>query len=57
MKKLEIYLKEELIFSMLVEDYELNTYTNEIDVVCKIKELTITYSLPTNKGYRILADV
>lgn len=57
MKKLEIYLKEELIFSMLVEDYELNTYTNEIDIVCKIKELAITYSLPTNKGYRILADV
>lgn len=57
MKKIEIYLKEELIFSMLVEDYELNTYTNGIDIECKIKELTITYSLPTNKGYRILADV
>jgi len=57
MKRIEIYLKEELILSILVEDYEINTYTNAFEIECHIKEVSTTYSIPLNKGYRIVADV
>lgn len=57
MKKFEIYLNDELIISTLVEDYNVNTYTNSFDIECTIKELKITYSLPLNKGYKIIADI
>lgn len=57
MKKIEIYFKEELILSTLVEDYQIDTYTNTIEFHSKIKEIEITYSIPVNKEYRIVADI
>lgn len=57
MKKIEIYKKEELQLCSVVNDYEINTYTNSIEVVCKIEEIEITYSVPLNKGYKIVVDV
>ena len=57
MKKIEIYLNDDLILSILVEDYEVNTYTNAFEIECTIKELKTTYSMPLNKGYRIVADI
>ena len=57
MKKIEIYKDDELQLSTVVTDYEINTYTNSFEVVCKIEEIEITYSVPLNKGYRIIADV
>lgn len=57
MKKFEIYLNDELILSILVEKYDITNYTNSIDIECTIKELKITYSLPLNKGYKIIADI
>lgn len=56
-KKFEIYLNDEIILSVLVEDYEINTFTNSFDVECTIKEIKITYSIPLNKGYKIVADI
>ena len=57
MKKIEIYKDDELKLSTVVTDYEINTYTNSFEVVCKIEEIEITYSVPLNKGYKIIADV
>ena len=57
MKKFEIYLNDELILSTLVEKYDITIYTNSFDIECTIKELKITYSLPLNKGYKIIADI
>lgn len=57
MKKIEIYLKDELVLSMLVESYIIDTYVNSFEINCKVEEVQITYSMPLNKGYRIVADV
>lgn len=57
MKKIEIYLKEELIFSILVEDYDINLYANAFDIGYHIKDLEVKFSIPLNKGYRIVADI
>lgn len=57
MKKLEIYKEDELQLSTVVTDYEINTYTNSFEVVCKIEEIEITYSVPLNKGYKIIAEI
>ena len=57
MKKIEIYKEDELKLSTVVTDYEINTYTNSFEVVCKIEEIQITYTIPLNKGYKIIADV
>ena len=57
MKKIEIYKKDELQISTCVTDYEINTYTNSFDVVCKIEEIEITYTIPLNKGYKIIAEI
>lgn len=57
MKKIEIYKDDELQLSTIVTDYQIDTYTNSFEVVCKIEEIEITYSVPLNKGYKITADV
>ncbi len=57
MKKIEIYKDDELQLSTVVTDYEINTYTNSFEVVCKIEEIQITYSIPFNKGYKIIAEI
>ena len=57
MKKIEIYKKDELQLSAVVTDYDINTYTNSFEIVCKIEEIEITYSIPLNKGYKIIAEV
>lgn len=57
MKKIEIYKDDELQLSTIVTDYQIDTYTNSFEVVCKIEEIEITYSVPLNKGYKITVDV
>lgn len=57
MKKIEIYKEDKLQLSTVVTDYEINTYTNSFEIVCKIEEVEITYTIPFNKGYRIEADI
>ena len=57
MKKIEIYKEDELQISTIVTDYEINTYTNSFDFICKIGEIEITYSVPLNKGYKIIVEV
>ena len=57
MKKIEIYKEDELQLSIVVTDYEINTYANAFEVVCKINELEATYNVPLNKGYKIIAEV
>ena len=57
MKKIEIYKDDELQLSTVITDYEINTYTNSFEVVCKIEELEITYNIPLNKGYKIVAEL
>jgi hypothetical protein len=57
MKKIEIYKENELQLSAAVTEYEINTYVNSFEIVCKIEEIEITYSIPLNKGYKIIAEV
>jgi hypothetical protein len=57
MKKIEIYKENELQLSAIVTEYEINTYVNSFEIVCKIEEIEITYSIPLNKGYKIIAEV
>lgn len=62
MKKIEIYKQnedkqDELQLSLLVSDYEINSYTNSFEIACKIEEIEATYSIPLNKGYKIVAEV
>lgn len=57
MKKIEIYKEDELQISIVVTDYEFNTYTNSFDVVCKSGDIEITYCIPINKGYKIIVEI
>ena len=57
MKKLEIYKEDELQLSILVADYEIVSYINSLEVTCKIEELEANYTIPVNKGYKIVAEV
>lgn len=57
MKKIEIYKEDELKLSTVVTSYEINTYTSSFEVVCKSGEIEITYNVPLNKDYKIIADV
>ncbi len=57
MKKIEIYREDKLLLVTVVTDYEINTYVNSFDIICKIEEIEVTYTIPLNKGYKIVADV
>ena len=57
MKKIEIYKDDELKLSTVVTNYEINTYTNSFEVVCKSGEIEITYNVPLHKGYKIIAEI
>lgn len=57
MKKIEIYKNDELQLSTVVTDYQIDTYTNSLEVICKIEEIEITHVIPLNKGYKIVAEV
>lgn len=57
MKKIEIYKDDKLLLLKLVNDYEINTYTNSFEIACRIEEMEITYTIPLNKGYKITVQV
>lgn len=57
MKKIEIYKEDKLLLVTVVTDYEINTYINSFDIICKNEDIEITYNIPLNKGYKIVADV
>ena len=56
MKKIQIY-KESLQISVIVDEYEIITYVNSFDIICKIGDIEITYSIPLNKDYKIMIEV
>jgi len=57
MKKIEIHKGDKLLLVTVVTDYEINTYVNSFDIICKNEDIEITYNIPLNKGYKIVADV
>lgn len=57
MKKIEIHKEDKLLLVTVVTDYEINTYTNSFEVVCKNEEIEITYNIPLNKGYKIVVEI
>ena len=56
MKKIEIYLKDEIVLSIHVEDYEISTYTNAIEISCHVGKIESTYSVPLNEGYKLIVE-
>ena len=57
MAKIEIYKEDILIISIEVNNYDITTYTTSFDIDCKIGEINISYSIPVNKGYKIIVTV
>ena len=57
MKKIEIHKGDKLLLVTVVTDYEINTYVNSFDIICKNEDIEITYNIPLNKDYKIVADV
>lgn len=57
MKKIEIFKKEELTLLIFVDSYEINTYTNSFELVCKYGDIDITYNIPLDSGYRVTVEV
>ena len=57
MKKIEIYKEDKLVLVTVVTDYDINTYINSFDIICKIEEIEVTYTIPLNKGYKIVAEI
>lgn len=57
MKKVEIFKEDELKLSILVNEYDITIYTNSFEVTCKVDDIETSYSIPLNKGYKIVAEV
>lgn len=57
MKKIEIYKEEALVVLLLVDTYEINTYINSFEVTCKLNGIEISYSIPLNKGYKLVVEI
>lgn len=57
MKEIEIYKENDLVMSTLATDYDISTYGNSVDVVTKIGDIEITYSIPVNKGYKVSVKI
>lgn len=56
MKKIQIY-KESLQTSIIVDEYDICTYINSFEIICKIGDIEITYNIPLNKDYKIIIEV
>ena len=56
-RNLKIYLNDEIVMAILVDDYDINTYTNSMEITCHIEGIEATYNIPLNKGYRVVADI
>ncbi len=57
MKKIEIHKEDKLLLVTFVTDYEINTYTNSFEIVCKNNGIEITYNIPLNEGYNVVVDI
>lgn len=57
MKKIEIYKKDALTLVIIVDSYEINTYTNSFELVCKHGDIDITYNIPLDEGYRVTVEI
>lgn len=57
MKRVEIFKEDELKLSILVNEYDITIYTNSFEVTCKVDDIETSYSIPLNKGYKIVAEV
>ena len=57
MQEILIYKEDKLLLTLLAIDYEIDAHTNTYKFVYKIDEIEITYSVPLNKGYKIIAEV
>ena len=57
MKNLKIYKGEDLILSICVNDYEIDSYSNSVDIICKVEEIETTYTIPVNKGYKLFVEL
>lgn len=57
MKRVEIYKDDNLLLSLLVDKYEINTYTDSVEIITKICDMDITYAIVKNKGYKISVKI
>lgn len=57
MKKIEIYKDDELQLSIIVSDYQINTYINSFEITCKVNEIETNYNIPLNKGYKVIVEI
>lgn len=57
MKRIEIYKEDDLKLSILVNDFNITTYINSIEISCKIDDIDTTYTIPFNKGYKVIFEV
>ena len=57
MQEILIYKEDKLLLTLLAIDYEIDAHTNTYKFVYKIDEIEITYSVPLNKGYKIIAEI
>lgn len=57
MKKIKIYKDNKIILSLIVNDYEIDSYSNSVDIICNINEIETTYSIPLNKGYKLFVEL
>lgn len=57
MKKIEIYKNDELIVSTNANDYDIESYSSSFEIKCEYEELSVTYTIPLNKGYKLVIEI
>ena len=57
MKKIEIYKNDELLVSTEANDYEIERYTESLEIKCEYEEIDVSYTIPLNKGYKLVVEI
>lgn len=57
MKKIEIYKEDELKLSMLVDGYTMTSCNNSVNITYKVDDVEASWSIPFNKGYKLMIDL
>lgn len=57
MKKIEIYKGEELLVSTEANDYDIEKYVNSFEIKCEYEEIDVTYTIPLDKGYKLVIEI
>lgn len=57
MKKIEIYLKDNLIRTIQIDNYDIYVYNDSIEIQFDIEDMNGNICIPKDKNYKIIIEV